>query len=67
MVITDKQDYLNKAEELFTDTNTYKPILKDPTSRLKNKLAQALMNIKIAGGLSDFNYKRPYPTWTVNP
>ena len=42
MVVMDKQDYLNKAQKLLLNTDTYKPIHKDPTSRLKNKLAPTL-------------------------
>ena len=35
MVVMDKQDYLNKTQQLLTDTYTYKPISKNPISRLK--------------------------------
>ena len=57
----------NKATELLVDTDTYKPIPRDPTSRVKNKLAQIPRNIKTTGGLNDFNYKRLFPTSAVPP
>ena len=58
MVVIDREDYTNKANQLIVDTNTYRPIPKDPTNKLKNKLAQTLRDIKTQGGLSDIRYKR---------
>ena len=55
MVIMEKQDYTNKAQALLQDTNTYKVLSKDPTSRLKNKLIQTLKDIKQTGGISESN------------
>ena len=52
MVIMDKQDYINKAQALLQDTNTYKVLPKDPTSHLKNKLITLLTDIKQTGGLT---------------
>ena len=57
--IMDIQDYTNKAQALLQDTNTYKVLNKDPTTRLKNKLIQTLKDIKQSGGLSDQKYKKP--------
>ena len=37
MVVMDKQDYINKANQLLNQ-NTYKVISKDPTNTFKNKL-----------------------------
>ena len=37
MVVMNVQDYSNKAHQLLTDTNTYKPIHKDPTNKLKKQ------------------------------
>ena len=67
MVIMDKQDYTNKAQPLLQDTNTYKVLNKDLTSRLKNKLIQTLKDIKQAGGLSDPKYRKLYPLSAVPP
>ena len=38
MDVMDKQEYTSKAQALLQDTNTYKVINKDPTTRLKKKL-----------------------------
>ena len=65
MLVLDKQDYLNKTQDLLVDKDTYKPITGDPTSRYKNKLIQTLRTIKAQGGLSDSTYKRLYPTSAV--
>ena len=67
MVITDQQDYNNKAQALLQDTNTYKVLNKDPTPQLKNKLITLLKNIKQSGGLSTQKYKQLYPTSAVPP
>ena len=65
MVIMDKQDYINKAQTLLQDTNTYKVLPKDPTSYLKNKLISLLKDIKQTGGLTTQKYKQLYPTSAV--
>ena len=54
MVVMDRQDYINKAQHLLDDRDTYRSITLDPTSRLKNKLILTLRNIKTTGGLNDF-------------
>ena len=45
MVVMDKQDYINKANQLLNQ-NTYKVIAKDPTTTIKNKLINILKVIK---------------------
>ena len=67
MAVMDREDYTNKAHQLLSDTNMYKPIPKDPTSKPKNKLAQTLRDIKNQGGLSDIRYKIVYPTCATTP
>ena len=67
MVIMDKEDYINKAQALLQDTNTYKVLHKDPTSHLKNKLITLLKDIKQTGGLITQKYKQLYPTSAVPP
>ena len=37
MVIMDRQDYINKVNQLLNQ-DTYKVITKDPTNTIKNKL-----------------------------
>ena len=46
MVIMHKQVYTDKATGLFSDTNTYRTIPKNPTNKLKNKLIGILKDIK---------------------
>ena len=46
MVVLDKQDYLNKVQNLLADKDIYEPITEDPTSMHKNKLIQTLRTIK---------------------
>ena len=60
-------DYIDKAHELLEDLNTCRPINKDSTSNLENKLAQTLRDIKAQEGISDHKYKRLYCTSTVPP
>ena len=49
MVIMDRQDYINKANQLLNQ-DTYKEITKDPTNSIKNKLINILKNIKTKRG-----------------
>ena len=41
MVMMDRQDYINKANQLLNQS-TYRSINKDPTSSIKNKLINIL-------------------------
>ena len=61
MVIMDQQDYINKAQSLLQDTNTYNVLPKDLTSHLKNKLITLLKDIKQTEGLNTQKYKKLYP------
>ena len=45
MVIMDRQDYINKANQLLNQS-TYRSITKDPTSSIKNKLINILKRVK---------------------
>ena len=68
MVVMDKQDHTDKVLTLLTDTNTYRIINKDPTTRVKkNKLTNTLKGIKQTGGLSDSTYRKVYPFSAVSP
>lgn len=40
-----REDYLNKAKILLSDVNTYKPLNKDPTITIQNKLNKILDNL----------------------
>ena len=66
MVVMDKQDYINKANQLLNQS-TYKVISKDPTNTIKNKLINILKGIKTKTGLGINTYKSMYPTGCVPP
>ena len=53
LVVIDTVDYIKKAKEILEDTNTYRVIHTDPTSRFKNKLINILRRIKTATGMQD--------------
>ena len=61
MVIMDRQDYINKANNLL-DQNTYRSIPRDPTNSIKNKLISILKRVKNQTGLDNNTYKSMYPT-----
>ena len=67
MVVLDREDYKDNAHLLLSDTNTYRPITKHLTKKLKNKLAQRLKDIKNQGWLNDNKYRKVYPTSVVAP
>ena len=66
MVIMDKQDYINKANQLLNQS-TYRSIAKDPTSSIKNKLINILKRVKNQTGLASNTDKFMYPTDCVPP
>ena len=66
LVVMDKEQYINKAEELLNQP-TYKTISSDPTTKYKNKLISLLKTIKTEGGMSEALYKRLYPTGAGSP
>ena len=67
LVVIDTVDYIKKAKEILEDTNTYRVIQTDPTSRLKNKLISNLRRIKTATGLQENIYRKMYPTGASPP
>ena len=42
LVIMERKDYIEKAQQLLQDPNTYKTIPTDPTTKLKNRLITKL-------------------------
>ena len=61
MVVMDREEYIQKSEELLNQPN-YKIIQTDPTTKFKNKLISILKSIKSEGGIDENTYKRLYPT-----
>ena len=66
LVIMEKKDYIQKAEELL-NTSTYKKLPEDPTNKQKNKLVNILKSIESEGGLNEDTYRKLYPTGAVSP
>ena len=60
LVVMNKADYVEKAEELLNQP-TYRTIPSDPTTKYKNKLVNLLNTIKAEGGISNAVYRRLYP------
>ena len=66
MVVLDKEDYINKAWGLLTQS-AYKELPKDPTNRIKAQLITKLRRIKKNSNLDEGTYKAMYPTVCVLP
>ena len=67
LVVMNRHDYIKKARALLDDTNTYKPIKSDPTTKLKNKLINILKMMKEERSIDDNTYKEVYPTGASAP
>ena len=65
-VVMDKEQYINKAEELLNQP-TCKTTQSDPMTKYKNKLISLLKTIKTEGGMSEPLYRRLYPTGVGSP
>ena len=65
MVVTEKEDYIQKAEYLLAQL-AYRTIDRDPTSKLKAKLITTLRRIKRDTNMDEGTYKTMYPT-SCNP
>ena len=46
-VVMDKQDYQEKIEKMLCDRSTYKPIVKDPSSRAERKVRESIKEQKV--------------------
>ena len=66
MVVMDKEDYNTKSDEIL-HSSTYKIINTDPTNMHKNKLIALVKSIKGKDGISEYTYKRLYPTGATTP
>ena len=62
-----RHDYIKKARALLDDTNTYRPITSDPTTKLKNNLINILKMMKGKGDIDENTDKRVYPTGASAP
>ena len=66
MVVMDKQECINKAEELLAQL-AYRTIAKDPTNKIKAQLITKLRRIKRDNNLDEGTYKAMYPTSCIPP
>ena len=66
MVVMDKEEYINKSEDLLKQ-HTYRELTTDPTNKYKNRLINLLKTIKEEGGINNITYKRLYPTGAGSP
>ena len=60
MVVMDRQDYINKSNNLLAQP-TYRPILRDPTNKIKVKPITILKKVKSQTGFNSSTYKAMYP------
>ena len=60
MVIMDRQEYINKSNQLLSQP-VYRAIPRDPTNKIKTKLINILKRVKNQTGLDNNIYKAMYP------
>ena len=65
MVIMDRQDYINKSNNLLNQP-TYRAIPQYPTNTIKNKLISICKRVKNQTGLDNITYKAII-LWVVFP
>ena len=63
LVVMDTVDYIRKAKEILEDTNTYRVIYTDPTSRLKNKLVNIPGKNKSRNRVTRQHLQENVPYW----
>ena len=66
MVVMNRHEYIKKARALLDDTNTFKPITSDPTTKLKNKLINILKMMKGEGNIDETPTRRYIPQGPVH-
>ena len=67
MVVTDKQDYIKKAQRVLEHTSPYRQLTADPTNKHKAKLITLLRKMKTESGMDDTTYRTLYPTGACSP
>ena len=63
-VVLDKEEYIEKANEMLADTNTYRKLAKNPTNRVRSELMKILNRLKSEQKITqkDLEYLRPSTT-----
>eukprot|EP00061_Rhincodon_typus_P015552 g43285.t1 len=60
-VIMSKPAFIEKAQALLADTNTYQQVAIDPTPQPGNRITQTLKRLKDAGQITKTDYMRMKP------
>ena len=63
----DKDEYVNKIQDMLADQDTYDQLDRDPTPTFKRKLISMLSNLKKEGKLDEYSYRRLYRTSETIP
>ena len=66
MVVMDREEYNNKAQELL-NSPAYRSLPRDPTNKIKAQLITKLRKIKKDSNLDEGMYRAMYPTGCVLP
>ncbi|XP_072436559.1 uncharacterized protein [Chiloscyllium punctatum] len=66
-VILDKADYIQKAQQLLADTNTYQKREFDPTPQLTNRINNTLRNLQKNGQITKSDLQRMKPESNNTP
>ncbi len=66
-VVMDTEDYVNKCNQVLSDTETYERLDNDPTSKYHKKLCDKLMAIKKRGEPSQEKYQKLRPSGRYTP
>ena len=67
VLVMNTSDYREKAKNILSNTNTYKVLKKDPTSKYKTQLSSKLQEIRQLNEISDVEHRRLLPTSTLTP
>ena len=66
-VVMNTSDYKSKAKALLSDTNTYKVLAKDPTSKYKTQISNKLRELRRLNEIDDVEHRKLLPTSTLIP
>ncbi|XP_072014899.1 uncharacterized protein [Amphiura filiformis] len=64
-VVIDKSDYVNKANDLLSDTKVYQPLKRDPTSGYKKKVSDSLKALEESEAIDRTLYYKLSPADSV--
>ena len=67
VVVIKSVDYKHKAKKILSDTKTYNVLPKEPMAKYTTTLIKKLQELKQADAITEFDYKRLYPTLSTIP